>query len=363
MRILKYLFLLLLLSLVASSIFVATQKGEFIVEKSKIINSPKSTVFNYVNDYKNWENFASWMVEDPQIKTFYPKNTVGKGGSYSWEDKEGSGDLKTLFVKENENISQQMNYKGTTSDVFWSFKDTLGGTKVTWRTKGKMSFLLKISAAFSGGAETIISKTYEKSLDALDKILDFETNTYTVKVNGLVRKTETFYLKQTFTSKISDITRNTRVVFPKIITFCKQNNIVMNGKPFLIYHTYDTTKGIAKLSFCIPIKEAIYTSEGSDILSGKLKSFTAIKTTLTGDYSHSQKALDKTLDYFTTNHLVPDPAFSHLEIYSIGKSEGQNPSKWVTIIYYPLKPKTVAAKPRIIAADSIYEPPTSDEEK
>ena len=59
MQILKYLFLLLLLSLVATTIFVATQKGEFQLERSKIINAPKTAVFNYVNDYQNWPNFNS----------------------------------------------------------------------------------------------------------------------------------------------------------------------------------------------------------------------------------------------------------------------------------------------------------------
>ena len=53
MKILKYLFLLLLLSLVALTVFVATQKGIFSVERSKVINSPKATVYNYVNDFRN----------------------------------------------------------------------------------------------------------------------------------------------------------------------------------------------------------------------------------------------------------------------------------------------------------------------
>ncbi len=68
MRILKYLFLLILLSLVALSVFVATQKGEFNIERSLVINSPRAAAFNYVNDYRNWEDFSSWTVEDPEMK-------------------------------------------------------------------------------------------------------------------------------------------------------------------------------------------------------------------------------------------------------------------------------------------------------
>ena len=88
--------------------------------------------------------------------------------------------------------------------------------------------------------------------------------------------------------------------------------------------------------------------EGNNISVKKLKSFEAVKTTLTGDYSHNHKALDKTLEYFKANHLSPDSAFSHLEIYTIGKNEIKSPSKWVTEIYYPIKPKIVITPTVII---------------
>ncbi|MFV8379109.1 SRPBCC family protein [Flavobacterium sp. LB3R33] len=345
MRILKYLFLLLLLSFVALSIFVATQKGDFTVERSQIINSPKSTVFNFVNDYRNWEDFSSWIVEDPEMQITYPKKTIGPGASISWEGKEGTGDMLTVFVKENDSISQKMNYDGTSSSVFWSFKDTIGGTKVTWKTTGKMSFTMKVYTAFNGGINKIIGETYEKSLAILNKTLDFEINTYAVKVNGLVKKLGTFYLRQTFTSEISKVIKNGQIVFPKMITFCEQNNIELNGKPFIIYHTYDTVSGLTKLSFCVPIKNQILTSSGSDILTGKLEPFDAIKTTLTGDYSHTKKALDKAKTYINTNRIAVDPTFSHVENFTISKTEIKNPSKWVTEIYYPIKPKAIPVIP------------------
>lgn len=368
MRILKYIFLLLLLSLVALSIFVATQKGDFTVERSKVINSPRPAVFNYVNDFKNWEDFGSWFTENPEMKITYPQNTIGKGGSYSWEGKNSSGNIQTLFVKENDSISQKMYHDGTLADVFWSFKDTVGGTKVTWITKGKMSFLFKIYSAINGGVEKIIGDIYDKSLVNLDKTLDYEMNTYSVKVDGLVKKPETFYLHQTFTSKISNVAKNFKIVSPKIIDFCKKNNLTITGKPFILFHTYDVPNGLTKISICVPIKNQIYTSEGSDLFSGKLEAFEAVKTTLTGDYSHREKALDKTLKYLNANHLTPDPVFSNLEISLISKSEIKNPSKWVTEIYSPIKSKVEAVQtynPSVIKTEEVIKTstPTKKEEQ
>jgi len=354
MRILKYLFLLLLLSLVALSIFVATQKGEFTVERSKIINSPKSSVYNYVNDAKNWKEWNSLAVEDSLIKITPSQISVGKGSSFSWQGKEGDGDLQTINVKENESIIQKMNFNGNTADVSLSFKDTLGKTKVSWKAKGQMGFLFKVLTSFNGGAGKIFGLMFEKSLVNLDKKLDYEINTYSVKVDGLVNKTETFYLAQTFTSEFSKVGKNAGIVFAKITNFCKNNNITISGKPFIIYHTYDTANELTRLSICIPIKDPIFIIEGSDISSKTLATFQAVKTTLTGDYSHTQKALDKTADYLRSKYLTVDPAFSRLEIYTIGKNEINNPSKWITEIYYPIKQKAVA-KPAAAVIPAITE--------
>ncbi len=345
MRILKYLFLLLLLTLVALTIFIATQKGDFTVERSKIINSPKVAVFNYVNDTKNWEEWNSWASEDAGIKVIHSQNTIGKGSSYSWEGKNGNGDTQTLYTKENDSIVQKMNYDGNTSDVFWSFKDTSGGTKVTWTTKGEMSFAYKVLTVFNGGAKGVLGLMLEKSLENLDKKLDYEINTYSVKVNGLVNIPQSFYLAQTFTSEISKVGKNSGIVFPKIISFCKKNNIVISGKPFIIYRTYDSINQLTKLSICIPIKDSVSIAEGSDISFGKMEPYQAVKTTLTGDQSHKNKVFNKTTEYINANFISPNSVFSYLETYPIGKTKNKSPSKWVTDIYVPVKPKVVYKKP------------------
>lgn len=364
MRILKYLFLLLLLSLVALSIFVATQKGEFTVERSKVINSPKSAVYNYVNEAKNWKEWNSLAVEDSLMNIIPSQNTIGKGSSFSWQGEQGEGDLQTISVKEDESIVQKMNFNGNAADVTISFKDTLGKTKVSWKAKGQMGFIFKVLSSFNGGAKKIFGSMFEKSLVNLDKKLDYEINTFSVKVDGLVNKTETFYLAQTFTSEFSKVGKNSGIVFHKITDFCKTNNITISGKPFIIYHTYDTTNELTRLSICIPIKDPIFISEGSDISSKTLPAFQAVKTTLTGDYSHNKKALDKTEEYLRSKYLTADAAFSHLEIYTIGKNEINNPSKWTTEIYYPIKQKAVVKPAAAIPSTKTEEVvPKANEEK
>lgn len=342
MKILKYLFLLLLLSLVALTVFVATQKGIFSVERSKVINSPKATVYNYVNDFRNYEDFESWSVSDPSIKMTFPNKTSGNGASYYWVRDEEKGNAITLNAKDGESIHQKMKYNGTEADVNWTFKDTLAGkTKVTWKATGTMSFMFKIYTALNGGSNKVIGTIYEKSLANIDKNLDFETKTYSIQVNGVVKKIETAYIKQTFTSEIPKINKNARIVIPKLIEFSKNNGLATNGKPFIIYHTYDTTTGLAKISICLPTNKEIMTTSGSDILGGKLNGFEAVKTTLKGDYTHLNEAIAKTNAFINKEKITPDLSWSHLEILALSKLDVKSPSKLMTEIYFPTKPKVI----------------------
>ena len=345
------------------SIFVATQKGNFTVERSKIINSPKLSIYNYVNDYKNWKEWNSLAVEDSLITITLSQNTIGNGSTSSWEGNEGEGDMQTLSAKEGDSIFQKMNFNGNSADVVMSFKDTLGKTKVTWKAKGRMSFLFKVKTIFDGGANSIFGTIFEKSLANLDKRLDYEMNTYSVNVNGIVKKLEAFYLAQTFTSEFSNVGKNSGIVFSKITTFCINNNITIHGKPFVIYHTYDTENKLTKMSICIPIKKPIFITEGSEISSDTLKSFEAVKTTLRGDYVHTSKALNKTVDYFKKNNIKSDPTFSRLEVYSIGKNDINNPSQWKTEIYFPTRPKMVYKRPAAIPVTTEVIVPKAVEEK
>jgi hypothetical protein len=112
--------------------------------------------------------------------------------------------------------------------------------------KEKWTFF-QIYSAINGGVDKLIGTMYERSLNNLDKNLDYEIKTFSVK-NGLITKPQLFYVAQSFTSEISKINKNFKIVSPKITAFCNDNNISISGKPFIIYHTYDTVLGLAKIS-------------------------------------------------------------------------------------------------------------------
>jgi len=347
MRILKYLFLLIGLLFIGVTVYIATQKGDFRVKQSAVIHTPRGVVFDYVNDYKNWETFGSWMTKEHGITFTYPAKTMGAGAQFNWDNGSDNGHMKTYFVKENDSIKQRGSFNGTTADIYWTLKDTIGGTKVTLEARGKMDLLTKISTFFSGGFSSIANDAFEKSLRNLDKTLTYEMKTYSIKVNGIVQRNSGFCLKQTVTCRIKSLPRNIKIMMPKMLHFFKKNGLSMSGKPFILYERYDRANDIVTFSVCAPTREEIFITSGSEITSGAIVPFTCLKTTLTGDYSHLKEAWTKAENYIRDNGYTPNFAGKYSEVYIKTIDDVKQPSQWITEIHIPVFPKAVPASPTV----------------
>ncbi len=337
MRIIKYVFLLLILALFAATVYVATQKGTYDVERSLFIKSPTPVVFNYIADLRNWEQWGAWSEDDQGVIYNYPSNTSGIGSYFSWKSERGSGKIRTTYLSENDSIVHQVANDANQSRFYWKFKDSIGGTKITWKASGKLAFMDKIDATLQGGAASVFGNLFEKSLSNIDNNLGYEINTYNLALNGIVQREGVNYLKQTINSKISDYPRNLRIMLTQMRHFFNKNQIKAAGKPFVIYHSYNAGQGTTKFSVCMPVAEEIHTAPDSDVTFDQLPDMSAIKTTLTGDYSHLQKAWLRATDYINKNGLRPRSGIVAIENLKVGSDEAKQPSKWVTEVFIPIE--------------------------
>ena len=356
MRILKYIFLLLLLVAVASSVFIATQKGDYEVTRSRVVNVTEAIAFNYVSDYSNW---PQWMIfEDGKVEYTFPTYSGENSNSFKWNGSESIGEVRTISKSGTDSLTQKMIYDGIASTVKWTFKDTVGGTKITVTSEGKMSFMSKFRALRNGNADKFVGSFYENSLASLDKTLKHELKTFKVEVQGVVIKGAKYFIQQTIVSKDSKIINNSRIMRARLEAFAKENSIAADGQPFMLYHYSDPSKSTTKFSVCYPVKNEIYISEGSDMSSGYYEAFRAVKTTLTGNYTHLDEAWLKTIQYLNINKLTQKGSLPRLELYKIGKEKFSSPTQWVTELYLPIvdAPDTFTAA----ASPAIITPPSQD---
>ncbi len=334
MKILKYIFFLILLATIGVFVFIATQKTNFDIKKSIIIKVPKNIVFNYINDYRNWESWSSWKEDDGATKFSYPILTAGKGASYRWENASSQGNSKTINLKTDVFIEQKSAFNNNEYISKISIKDTIGGTKLEWTNKGDVSVFTKFYATFSGGVQNYIEKIFNRNINNLKVVLTKEMNNFLVKNSGMVTIPSRHYVVSEVICKPSEVQSKINATLPKIAFFFKNNNLKMNGKPFVIkeFETIDSVK----IGVYGPLREAIFLAEGSDLKTGFMEGFTALKTTLFGDYSHLAIAKQKAISEFNKQKLVPSVTIKPMEVYYTTVAENMKPSKWQTFIQLPI---------------------------
>ena len=111
MRILRWL-LYVIGGFIAVGFFLP---GTTHVVRSTEINAPVVTVFNQVNELKNWYDWSPWAKLDPNTKWDYSQPSSGLGAFYTWKsDKRdvGNGTLTVTDMKSNESIRCKMDFEG-----------------------------------------------------------------------------------------------------------------------------------------------------------------------------------------------------------------------------------------------------------
>ena len=339
MKFLKYLLFLILIAIIGFAIYIAVQPNSFEVSRERTINAPSAVLYDNVIDYKNWEAWSSWAEKDAEMKINLPEQTKGVGGSYSWEDKDGVGSMKTLATTPKTSIEQELQFgEYHPSKINWTFEPTADNkTKVTWQMNSdKVPFMFKGFAAISGGFDNMIGPDFERGLEKLDSIVIAGMSKYNVNIEGVTEHGGGFFLYNSTSCKINEMQTKMGEMMTQVLTYAQQNNITMAGSPFTIYHKWDEENGTLMFSSCVPTTSKIITTD-SDILTGKLKPFKAVKTTLKGDYKNLKEAWDKTFAYIATNKLEALETGIALENYPTDPISVPNPADWKTEIFVEVK--------------------------
>ena len=321
MRILKYILLLLLLLGVAFIVFVATQQSDYKVVRSKEIKVSKDIVYNFVSDSTALIDWNPWNKD----------NAV----------------FKNLKLIPSDTILQNITISGMKNESFIRFQNTKKGALITWELKGKLDFELKLLSVLQGGVDNVLGDKLDEGLNNIDTYLVKELTSYKIAIGGLVTKHATNYIQQIDTCTTADFQKVSKSMLQNMMAFVEKNDIDILGLPFITYESISSNDKEIIFAMCVPVEEEILTTPGSEISGGHFDEFLAVKTTLTGDYSHRKEAWNKARTYVRKNKLVED-SFNgkFIEVYKVSLPKERKPSKWVTELYVPVKKKVYAPKPK-----------------
>lgn len=343
MKIFKYLFFLLLIVIIAGSIYIATKDGEFQIEETKVIPAPAEMVFNEVNDFKNWENWGPWASKDKDIIIEYGAKTSGDSALYSWKSSNfEDGKIKTISAKPFAEIKQGFSFEtsfGTAnSDLYWNFDEFEEGTEVTWGIKGKQNFMEKLAFIFKD--ETIpqmMRPKLKRGLEKLETVILNKMDKYTINVDGIIRYGGGYYMYTTTASKIGMVDRKMAPMLSEVSSYMEENNIEKNGNPFVLYNEWNNDAGTVIFSAGFFTPSEVITPAKSEVLTGFMPNQKVLKTTLKGDYENLREAWSIARDYLEKNNIEIKEDAHSFEVYQNSPNKVANPAKLVTHLYIPVK--------------------------
>lgn len=339
MKVLKFLFFLLLVIIIGGAIYFGAKDGSYSITDTKTIKAPTSLLYNTVNDLKTWEHWGPWKAEDPDMTFSYPEQTVGEGASYSW-DGDYAGNIVTARAIQDRSLAQDLTLKTPAGErypkVNWQFTPTTNGaTEVAWTMDGEHSFMDKLYFSLTGfDFNNDISEMHLKGLDGLEKYVLAEMNKFSISEPKITEYGGGYYLYKTSSASNSNISAVMAQNYGELTLFATQNNIAMAGMPFTIYN--EMASGGVVMSNAIPVRERVAIAGTTTILSGYLPTTKAVKTTLKGNYTHLESAWQKGMDYIAQEGLE----FSSLkpfEIYTNDPGDFPNPADWTTDLYIPIQ--------------------------
>ena len=340
MKYFKYILFLLLIAIIGTAIYIAVQPNEFSVTRVRTIKAPSAVVYNNVIDFKNWEAWSAWVEADPDVKIMLSEQTKGVGGSYSWEDKDGTGTMKILDATEHTSINMQMQFEDFPPSYMAVnvSPNEDGSTEVTWNIFGKdLPFGFKAYATFTGGMEKQIGPNFERGLEKLDSIIVSSMKVYSLKIDGVTEYGGGFYLYKTTSATSSNISSIMGKQYGDIVAYMSVNNIAFNGMPFTIYNEMNQDNGNVIMSNAIPVKEKIVILGENTILCDYMPKVNVLKATLKGNYTNLGEAWQVAYNHIKDNGLTLDETIKPFEIYTTAPGDFPNPADWITEIYIPIK--------------------------
>ena len=344
MKIIKYIFLLLLLVIIGGALYIATLNGDYQVEESQVINAPASLLYKTVNNYKTWEEWGPWMDDSDDMIMSYPENTTGVGAGYSWKsEKQGDGEMKTVATVPNKSLDQKIVFitpmGESKSDIYWRFEPVKeGGTKVVWGMKGKQNFMEK---AFWATQDSTLSQSvkpmYKEGLEKLAANVQKQMDVYSINIDGVTEHGGGFYMYSTVATTMAAIPQKLGQMLPAVYQYMQSNNIPINGQPFTMYNNVDENNATAIISAALPTRDKVIVPKDGTILCGFMEKQKMVKTTLKGNYTNLKAAWTKAMQYIEDNQLEPMGTAAPLEIYANDPQAVPNPADWITEIYIPIK--------------------------
>ena len=143
MKILKWVFGIVL-GIIALVLIVAIfLPSEYRFERSIVIEAPPEVVYEQVVELHNWDNWGPWVAMEVEVDGKISDNSRGVGAWMEWSgDTIGDGRAEIIEVREAELVRSQLETGGWVGIDIWELEAVPEGTRATWANEGELDYPL-----------------------------------------------------------------------------------------------------------------------------------------------------------------------------------------------------------------------------
>jgi hypothetical protein len=175
MKILKKILLWVLIVIVAVSLLAQLLPSEWKVSRTVVIQATPESIYPWLVNVENWEQWNAFSTNDPDIVHAYPGTTVGVGAQDVWKSKkfgDGSATITSADVARGVGFDLRFDrMKDQVSPGAFEFTPVEGGTQVVYWVSGKhgRNPVHRIFGLFMDG---FLGKMFDESLANLKKLAE-----------------------------------------------------------------------------------------------------------------------------------------------------------------------------------------------
>jgi effector-binding domain-containing protein len=299
------------------------------------ISLEPADIFPMVASFTDREKWDPWVTQDSTTKVTINPKPGYVGSTYAWDgEKLGTGRMEVISVVENQKIESSLWFGNveTPSQVEWDFKPVDNGTLVTWSFSQKTTYPIGRLGMMFG--KVFLKKSFDLGLANLKEYLESMPR----KSSGLGDITVATLPPMTALvieggGTMESIGEQMGAMYQKLYTEAAKQQLEITGPPFALYLDYDESTGYSNFLAGVSVK-----SPGVDAGDVKARSYpgmSAVQAIHKGPYEEFEDSYEQLESYIETNQMqVKGEVF---EFYQIGMMTESDPTKWETLIAFPLR--------------------------
>jgi effector-binding domain-containing protein/uncharacterized protein YndB with AHSA1/START domain len=341
------LFLIILtLVVIGVLIYLATLEGDYVIERTKVVDADQETVFDALTDYKSWPKWSPWLMHEPETKLEFGEDN-GQAW-YAWDGQfVGSGKMQLVGVDAPNRIDNDLFfYKPFKSKAKTYFKlseknkqtetkqTITKQTEITWVMEASMPFFLRFMVPM---IKKMVGNDYALGLAQFAGFVNSKSEHPTIEFVGKVDLEGSHYVCEEFKGHLPELQKAMETGYPKLMEFLAADDQDNVKQALAVYNKVNIKTMYFDCDIAATVNKPIENNSNSAYKNKFLAARTYFQVDVYGSYDFLELAWHAAMSHIRMHKIKMDNSAPSLEVYVGDPRTEKNSNKLLTSLYIPVK--------------------------